>query len=141
MGEFEDHDYVIAMEQVRQSDAEDERENILAHFMEKAYSTEMEAYLAEAEYSYIQEADKRAFYMAIELWKKEAGPGRQGHKDFIAMASKMIPQLGLAKDYRAYLVHGVRNHFKLCKRPVFCIFVGVFFGNRKFGTLICTVVG
>jgi len=103
VGEFEDHDYVIAMEQVRQSGAEDERENILAHFMEKAYSTEMEAYLAEAEYSYIQEADKRAFYMAIELWKKEAGPGRQGHKDFIAMASKMVPQLGLAKDYRAYL--------------------------------------
>ena len=50
-------------------------ENILQEFMKKAYSSEMEAYLADAEYSYIQEADKRAFYMAIELWKKEAGPG------------------------------------------------------------------
>ena len=50
-------------------------ENILQEFMKKAYTSEMEAYLADAEYSYIQEADKRAFYMAIELWKKEAGPG------------------------------------------------------------------
>ena len=57
----------------------------------------MEAYLADAEYSYIQEADKRAFYMAIELWKKEAGVGRQGHKDFVTMASNMVSQLGLGK--------------------------------------------
>ena len=46
------------------------------------------------EYSYIEEADKRAFYMAIDLWKKEAGAARQGHKDFIPMAVSMIPQLG-----------------------------------------------
>ena len=32
--------------------------------------------------------------MAIDLWKKEAGPARQGHKDFIPMAVSMIPQLG-----------------------------------------------
>ena len=55
------------------------------------------------EYSYIKEADKRAFYMAIDLWKKESGPARQGHKDFITMAVAMIPQLGLKADYRAYL--------------------------------------
>ena len=74
-----------------------DQENILQIFMDRAYSTEMEAFLAETEYSYIQEADKRAFYMAIELWKKEAGPARQGHKDFITMATKMVAQLGLAK--------------------------------------------
>ena len=59
--------------------------------------------MSDTEYSYIEEADKRAFYMAIDLWKKEAGPARQGHKDFIPMAVSMIPQLGLERDAKAYL--------------------------------------
>ena len=28
---------------------------------------------------------------------------RQGHKDFITLSIKTVAQLGLAKDYRAYL--------------------------------------
>jgi hypothetical protein len=80
-----------------------DEENLLKIFMDKSYANEMEAYLADAEHSYIREADKRAFYMAVELWKKEAGPGRQGHKDFIVMAIPTISQLGLSKDTKAYM--------------------------------------
>ena len=64
------------------------------------------------EYSYIQEADKRAYYMAIDLWKKEAGPARQGHKDFIPMAAAMIPQLGLGDDYKGNCHRKPMNVFK-----------------------------
>ena len=88
---------VLAVQEHVESSQKSEEENLLKVFMERSYSSEMEAFIAEAEYSYIQEADKRAFYMAIELWKKEAGPARQGHKDFLPMAIKMIPQLGLSK--------------------------------------------
>ena len=78
-------------------------ENLLRVFMSKAYESDMEAFIADSEYSYIEEADKRAFYMAIDLWKKDAGVARQGHKDFIGLAVAMIPQLSLGRDYKAYL--------------------------------------
>ena len=80
---------------------DDEGSALLDYYVKKA-KDDID-YMDDVDYHDIQDANQRVFYKIVDLWLKEVGSTKRGHREFIRVLLKSLHRFNVESDIKSYL--------------------------------------
>ena len=83
-------------------DSNDEFESALLDYYFKKAKDDLD-YMDDVDYHDIQDSNHRVFFKIVDLWLKEVGPAKRGHRDFITALLNSLHKFNIENEVSAYL--------------------------------------